>query len=224
MEEILIFIPLVNYSKANVIKTAKMLFTSKEPASKEYFRHRFLTNKDIYDALQNQFPKLKQHFSFQQIANWINAERDYFGLLTTHKVQKVPKKGRWLWTGSEAVTSKSKRERRKAIPRKLIFVTVRFLGVLSENNAAFRSHCKNAHREWINVGYVRKSRTNENDEKRVKLLKLMMARLVNRCLCTKLFASPASSSSTNMVERDYPKPNTILEQLNGCDGDTQGKY
>lgn len=91
----------------------KMIYSSTEPASSDLYVHRFITNKEIYDDLQRQFPKLPEYYSFQQVANWISGERDHFGPLKTHNVHQVPKKGRWLWVVKEEATGKKGAENQK---------------------------------------------------------------------------------------------------------------
>ncbi|KAG0162220.1 hypothetical protein DFQ30_002618, partial [Apophysomyces sp. BC1015] len=120
-----------------------------------------------------------------------------FGGQRMRRIDSIPQKGRWLW-----------------------FCTVEAAVTLQETEGPFRFHCSNAVGNWVNVGYVRKSHTSESEESRIRLLRAMMTRLVIRRLCTKLFASPCSSSTEGLLERDCPKPD-ILVKLNSCNGDTQ---
>lgn len=72
------------------------------------------------------------------------------------------------------------------------------------------------------VGYARKSRTNENDESRIRLLQQMASRLKERSLVDKIFVSPRANANELIVERDLIKNEDLLKQLN-VDGDAQGK-
>ena len=81
---------------------------------------------------------------------------------------------------------------------------------------------KNLKEEKYNIiGYARKSRTNENDESRVRLLQQMTRRLKERSLVDKVFVSPRANANDLMVERDSTKDEDLLKQLN-VDGDAQG--
>lgn len=72
------------------------------------------------------------------------------------------------------------------------------------------------------VGYARKSRTNENDESRIRLLQQMTRRLKERSLVDKIFVSPRANANELMMDRDLLKNEDLLKQLN-VDGDAQGK-
>ncbi|KAI9473520.1 MAG: hypothetical protein EXX96DRAFT_463841, partial [Benjaminiella poitrasii] len=74
--------------------------------------------------------------------------------------------------------------------------------------------------EYNIVGYARKSRTNENDESRVRLLQQMARRLKERSLVDKIFVSPRANANELMVERDLTKNEDLLKELN-VDGDAQ---
>ncbi|KAF7720550.1 hypothetical protein EC973_007544, partial [Apophysomyces ossiformis] len=186
--------------EANIIKIAKLLFGANDPGNFVLYTYAFFTNQQIYQRLEKVFPDLQKHYSQKQISTWLTAERLHFGSQKTQRINNVPQKGRWLWlcTAETAVT-------------------------LQEKEGLFRFHCSNAVGNWVNVGYVRKSHTTESEESRIRLLQAMITRLVNRCLCTKLFASPCSSSTQPLLERDWPKPD-LLAKLNGCDGDTQDLF
>ncbi|KAI8137805.1 hypothetical protein BJV82DRAFT_332219 [Fennellomyces sp. T-0311] len=49
----------------------------------------------------------------------------------------------------------------------------------------------------------------------------MATKLINRCLCTKVFASPSCLASSALVRRDYTIDRTILSKLKTCDGHMQ---
>jgi hypothetical protein len=53
-------------------------------------------------------------------------------------------------------------------------------------------------------------------------LNRMTMRLVNRCFCEKIFASPMWVSISKLLERDHEKSD-VLQLLQHCDGDIQGK-
>lgn len=72
------------------------------------------------------------------------------------------------------------------------------------------------------VGYARKSRNNESDESRIRLLQQMAKRLKERSLVDRIFVSPRANANELMVERDLIKNEDFLKQLN-VDGDAQGK-
>ncbi|KAF7721277.1 hypothetical protein EC973_004970, partial [Apophysomyces ossiformis] len=190
----------VNYSKRNIIDMAKRIYSCSDPASQVFYNYGYFTNKDIYEELQQHFPKLAEMYSLQQVGNWLNKESNHFGPLKTRRNSGVPQKGRWLWLFKDAVKE-----------------------ALSESDGRFRAHVKKTAGDWANIGYIRKSPTNESEEARVRLIQLMMTKLVNRCLCTKIYVSPNSSSTTPLLVRDCPKP-TTLTKLHGCDGDTQDLF
>ncbi|ORY93966.1 hypothetical protein BCR43DRAFT_351307 [Syncephalastrum racemosum] len=188
----------VNYSKANIMKTAKLLFEAADPGNTLIYRRMFLTNRAVYQRLQQVFPALDQHHSHLQISAWLTAERAHFGEVKTRRHGKRRERGRWLWVYKAAVAEN-----------------------LQETDGRFRSHCRKTTGNWVNVGYVRKSKTLESDQSRVRHLQTVMATLVNRCMCTKLFASPCSSSTANLLGWDF-KRSELLTRLDDCDGDTQG--
>lgn len=72
------------------------------------------------------------------------------------------------------------------------------------------------------VGYARKSRTNENDEDRSRLLTQMLHLLRKRSLVDKVFVSTISNSNEPMEKRDIKK-NQIIKTMKDIAGDTQGK-
>lgn len=90
---------------------------------------------------------------------------------------------------------------------------------LSENVPKFRHHVQASQGNWLNIGYVRKSPSNESEETRIRLLKSMMLRIRNRCFVSKIFVSYCSSSTTPLLERDY---STAKKKQLG-DGNCQGK-
>lgn len=101
------------------------------------------------------------------------------------------------------------------------------IGNLMESTSAFRREINNDGGKWINVGYVRKSPGNESVATRQALLKAMIMKLRNRCLCHYVFASTSSTSSSPILERDFSVDNNTnsnnikAASLAYCDGDTQ---
>ncbi|ORX45310.1 hypothetical protein DM01DRAFT_247329, partial [Hesseltinella vesiculosa] len=57
-------------------------------------------------------------------------------------------------------------------------------------------------RGWITIGYARKSKTNETQEKRSKLLQKMVNTLHTKDVCEHVYASAYSEASSNLKTRD----------------------
>ncbi|KAI8145149.1 hypothetical protein BJV82DRAFT_555722 [Fennellomyces sp. T-0311] len=93
-----------------------------------------------------------------------------------------------------------------------------------EENGTFRSHCKQQVDRWVNIGYVRKSNTKESVESRCRLLDTMATRLINRCFCTKIFASAVCPTSQALFLRDCPVKKEIMDRLSMCNGTTQDLF
>lgn len=72
------------------------------------------------------------------------------------------------------------------------------------------------------IGYIRKSRTKESDESRLKLLNMMCKKLKMRSMVEKIFVSYKSSASDSIMDRDVEDDQQVLEKLD-ADGNTQGK-
>lgn len=73
------------------------------------------------------------------------------------------------------------------------------------------------------IGYIRKSKGEEKDEVRVRLLNTMANRLRERSGVEKIFASPFTNSTDVMSERDASeKSATLLAQLTNIAGNTKG--
>lgn len=72
------------------------------------------------------------------------------------------------------------------------------------------------------IGYARKSKTKESDEKRVHLLNEMCKKLKTRSLVDKVFVSFKTNINDPIVNRDLADDNELFEKLD-ADGNTQGK-
>ncbi|KAG2228207.1 hypothetical protein INT45_010999 [Circinella minor] len=114
-------------------------------------------------------------------SEFIQAECDHFGKQSSHRIQQKAKRGRWLWTFKPGVAD-----------------------YMMEKESTFRKYCSGRTDQWINIGYIRKSKTHESLDSRCRLLKTMKERLLNRCFCTKVFVSAISSSTQPLLLRDSP--------------------
>ncbi|KAG1143169.1 hypothetical protein G6F37_012510 [Rhizopus arrhizus] len=114
----------------------------------------------------------------------------------------------------------------KAFWRTIMYPQARIICRIYSNNFLnvvdhYQLFVQNLKKEKYNIiGYVRKSRTNENDESRVRLLQQMTRRLKERSLVDKVFVSLRANANDLMVERDSTKDEDLLKQLN-VDGDAQ---
>ncbi|KAI9006258.1 hypothetical protein CLU79DRAFT_712803, partial [Phycomyces nitens] len=70
---------------------------------------------------------------------------------------------------------------------------------------------------WENIGYIRKSPSNESNEDRVRLLNKMTKMLKNITMCTSVYASPCCRSTSPLVRSDSDGCSTInmLDNING---------
>lgn len=76
---------------------------------------------------------------------------------------------------------------------------------------------------WINIGYARKSRTNEPVENKIKSIQKMTDCLRIKCHCAKVFLSPMCSSGSKLCQRDT-KPNlNLMDSVRHKHGDMQGR-
>lgn len=71
------------------------------------------------------------------------------------------------------------------------------------------------------IGYARKSYGNEDNDTRIRLLKMMCENLKERSLVDNVFVSITSKADELLAERDTKNQNQ-LDELN-VDGNTQGK-
>ena len=71
------------------------------------------------------------------------------------------------------------------------------------------------------VGYTRKSKGENDDMKRIRLLNLMVEKLKTRSLADRVYVSPNSSAGDPFNKRDEKKPVEMMSQII-ANGDTQG--
>ncbi|KAI7905200.1 uncharacterized protein BX663DRAFT_541419 [Cokeromyces recurvatus] len=119
---------------------------------------------------------------------------DHFGVQTQKKLSgnKAPVRGRSLY-----VLKKNIQEN------------------LNISKKCFKKHIQNSHGEWINIEYVRKSATDESDETRDRLVRMMVSKLINIGFREKIYVSPCSSAQDPIFKRDFE-----IEHKYG-DGNTQ---
>ncbi|KAI8079892.1 uncharacterized protein BX664DRAFT_303026 [Halteromyces radiatus] len=85
----------------------------------------------------------------------------------------------------------------------------------------YQAHIKNLKEDGFQIiGYCRKSRTNEDDDTRLRLLQDMINRLKQRSLVDKVFVSPYSSAGENLNARDA-QTKFDIHQLKNASGTTQ---
>lgn len=187
----------VNYSMESILDTAKYIFTKHDPNNDELYDSDFLTNDQVYIILSLTFPRLQYVYSPRQFSLLLNKHKDHFGVLTQKKVSgsKVPIRGRLLY-----ILKKSVQEN------------------LNVNKKCFKRHIQNSDGEWINIGYVRKSPTNESNETRERLIQKMVSKLINISFCEKIYVSPCTNVQDPVFKRDFKDD----EKMYG-DGNTQGK-
>lgn len=76
---------------------------------------------------------------------------------------------------------------------------------------------------WINIGYARKSRTNEPMEGEIKSIQKMTDCLRIKCHCAKVFLFPMCSFGSKLCQRDA-KPNlNLMDSVRHKHGDIQGR-
>lgn len=188
-----------NYSKSNVLCIAKSIsFTSVE--NEELYERGFFTSTAMYNEVEKHLPKLKQFVSLSSFSKWISVEGKHFGKRVTRRQERRAEKGRHLFVMKTSIVRS-----------------------LNETSLSFRRHVESRINGWINIGYARKSPSNETDETRIRLLQLMIIKLQNRCFCERIYVSPKTLSTKSIMERDYGDVDkgVIVGQLSGCNGDTQ---
>ncbi|KAF7722064.1 hypothetical protein EC973_003746 [Apophysomyces ossiformis] len=137
--------------------------------------------------------------------------------------------GKWCANKVDFIAAHSKRrhgDSGKVSVRSLFVAKEQYIDDIAKKVLDYLPHyqlfVQNLKDEGYNiVGYARKSRKNENDESRIRLLQQMAMRLKERSLVDKIFVSPRANANELMVERDLTKNEDLLKQLS-VDGDAQG--
>ncbi|KAI7847084.1 hypothetical protein BDC45DRAFT_611280 [Circinella umbellata] len=87
-------------------------------------------------------------------------------------------------------------------------------------NPGFLQHCKSSYGNWINIGYARKSPSDESEDTRIRLIDKMIQKLQNIMLCSKIYVSPTCKSTSSIVRRDTEQQ-SIITKLKNNDGTMQ---
>ncbi|KAI9271582.1 hypothetical protein BDA99DRAFT_500460 [Phascolomyces articulosus] len=183
--------PTINYSGTAVLQSLKAKYTMTERHGSQ---KQFVTLEGLYNELKQAMPNLSDFYSVQQIGLLLNNNSDYFGKTTKSRVDGKPKNGRWLYVVKKVV-------QHTPDPR-------------------FLQHCKSAHGNWINVGYARKSPSDESEDARIRLLSIMIKKLQNIMLCSKIYVSPTCKSTSSIVRRD-DRQTPIIAKLKNTNGTMQ---
>ncbi|KAI8977587.1 hypothetical protein BDF20DRAFT_821279 [Mycotypha africana] len=76
-------------------------------------------------------------------------------------------------------------------------------------------------KDYVIVGYARKSPGQEDRQKRINILNRMVQCLVERSMCDKIFVSSSCLASDSLASRDIDNENDVLADLTRVDGNTQ---
>ncbi|KAI7897803.1 uncharacterized protein BX663DRAFT_526930 [Cokeromyces recurvatus] len=88
------------------------------------------------------------------------------------------------------------------------------------NNKLFLKNIEEEGREL--TGYIRKSKGEEKDDVRVRLLEAMANRLTERCSIKTIYVSPFSNSMDEIASRDLcEKSKSFVRQVNNVSGSVQ---
>ncbi|KAI7873584.1 hypothetical protein K492DRAFT_138863, partial [Lichtheimia hyalospora FSU 10163] len=185
---------MLNYSKSAIIRLLKLIFDQEDPGNSELFQLQHLSNAEVYSILHEQLPKLDKVYNVRQIALLLNQYKEHFGELRRQRQKGLNKEVRSLYVLKESARGK--------------------------NSPDFRRHVQHES-GWANIGYVRKSITNESNHTKVRLLQMMMLRLKNRCFVAKVFVSTNCNSSSALVKRDSRNAGSGFDL---GDGDAQGMF
>lgn len=160
----------------------------------------FLTENDL-------FKFVKQYFSDDQ---------DF----TADKLNDLlDKDGSW-----GTPTQKGKREKRirgrtyNVVDSSLRRFTWKDINAISQ----FRSLVKSTQKEFVNIGYVHKSKTTESLIAKKKYLDLQIYNLKNKALCKHVFSSVDTNPDALLEDRDFPGNNMVIN-IENSRGDFQGK-
>lgn len=97
----------VVYTKESIVKTAKMLFSIHNPDNSDLFEYKFFTNKEMYETVTMQMPKLSSVCTQQQFSLLLNDQKEHFGTLNSKKYKQITKRGRYLYAMKQAVHGKN---------------------------------------------------------------------------------------------------------------------
>ncbi|KAG1140683.1 hypothetical protein G6F37_012940 [Rhizopus arrhizus] len=186
-------------SHAQIIQFLNITYLPSDPMNEEVYECKSLTNSDILSMVWK-YTDLFDEKTVVSFGQWCVNKVDF---TAAHSKRKQCDSGkvsvRSLFVAKEQYIAKKVLD---YLPHYQLFV-------------------QNLKKERYNiVGYARKSRTNENDESRIRLLQQMTRRLKERSLVDKIFVSPRANANELMVERDLIKNEDLLKQLN-VDGDAQ---
>lgn len=203
--------------KAEVLNFLKEVMFLEDPQNNEVYKT-FLSSKDMLDILVTRFGE--EPFTARQIERMVNADSSW-NERKSRRVNGKMVEGRHLWAMLEGHLG--------MLSVSIVLEMARILTVRLYIEATFNVNIRDQYLKHLktlvlkNIEYVRKSVTNESDETRSRLLNKMTNTLREKNKCTTLFVSPKSNAGENIEERDKDVDLTLLENLKGCNGTTQGK-
>ncbi|CEP12783.1 hypothetical protein [Parasitella parasitica] len=169
------------------------------PVNKELYTFGHWNNIELFDLVKSVMPDIVGIYSPTQVTDWLSKD-GRFGHSQVARIGSKREKRRSLWIVEQDHWDKV---------LKITFNTKSFL------DASMESH------GWINIGYARKSRTNEPVENKIKSMQKMTDCLRNKCHCAKVFLSPMCSSGSKLCQRDT-KPNlNLMDSIRHKQGDMQ---
>lgn len=167
----------------------------------------------MYQTVSMQIPKLSSVCTERQFSGWLNDQKEHFGTVKAKQFKNVTKRGRYLYAMKETVHGKNNWF--FALFDSLIKTFL--LGIFNTNDH-FKSYIKSAKGTWINVGYIRKSPSDESEETRDRLLDVMAAKIIKKWYCIRVYVSSCLRANEPILKRDYQNENKGY-----YDGNTQGK-
>ncbi|KAI8393840.1 uncharacterized protein BYT42DRAFT_609604 [Radiomyces spectabilis] len=186
-------------TKHCILDFFKCIASADTPVNKDLYTFGHWNTIDLYDLVKSFMPNVVDIFSAAQVSDWLSKDGG-FSCSQIARIGTKRQNGRPLWI--------VKQEHWDEV-LKVTFNTKSFL------NASMESH------GWINVGYARKSRTNEPVQNKINSMQKMTYCLRIKCHCAKVFLSPMCSSGSPLCQRDT-KPNlNIMDSVRHKHGDMQ---
>ncbi|KAI8391272.1 uncharacterized protein BYT42DRAFT_556251 [Radiomyces spectabilis] len=184
----------LDLTKEAIMRVLKAVMTVEKPQPKDMILYdkAIQTSVDLQKFFECHLPKYKVPSS-SIISSWMAKDiqfgrAEHIRVLDDHDSSKISRiYGREIYVKKEVYI---KSEIKK------IFNRQEFLRKLREEN------------NWVNIGYARKSHTNDSFASRIRNLQKMVNSLHIDCLCSQVFVSPHSNISSSLETRDCRMTNT----------------
>ncbi|KAF7731409.1 hypothetical protein EC973_000217 [Apophysomyces ossiformis] len=185
-----------------------IIATSNDPQIGDCYEEKLLTQDSQFELLQEVLPGLENHWSARRL-NLLLGKEGLWGKTQKHCVNGLRVNARKLWV--------VKPELRIVSIAHIMYSVYSFeYGDIASVLALSQAGSEYV---WIPVGYARKSLTKETESTRKRLLQVMIEHLYLTGKCERVYVTPYCTASDPLLERDSPRAENMLQQLEGCGGD-----